>query len=84
MPATGAWPGYMADYLGGIDIYVDDVLVVTPVRGLNFPSGTTVDVDADTGIATVTVAGAAGATGAAGPTGPTGPQGATGATGPTP
>lgn len=81
---SGPWPTWMADYLGGIDIYVDDVLVQSPVRGLNFPSGTTVDVDPATGIATVTVAGAAGATGAQGATGPAGPTGATGATGPTP
>ena len=78
MRATGPWPAFMADYTGGVELYIDGVAVAsgTPVRGLNFPSGTTIVVDADTGIATVTVAGAAGATGA------TGPQGATGATGP--
>lgn len=73
MPATGPWPAYMADYTGGIDVYVDGVKIQQPVRGLNFASGTITSFDADTGILDVTVAGEQGATG---------PQGATGATGP--
>ncbi len=75
MAATGPWPAYMADYLGGVNVTISGS-TFSPVKGITF-TGASGAFNADTGMLTVAVsAGAQGATGAAGPTG------ATGATGP--